>query len=382
MDYLSIIVHLNLISDIGPSVIIKLVELIGLKNLDNLYQYSVRDFIELGCTENRAHALVNGLADKLLLDRELDLIQKHQVQVVTYWCPEYSKLLSEIHVPPVVLYCQGNITLLQHEKMIACVGARKARLYAKDALSQIVGPMVQDGWTVVSGGATGADRYAHELALNFGRATIVVVGAGICHQYPPTNRDLFDRVIQEGSLIVSIFPMDRKPDGTTFPIRNRIISGLSLGCVVVQAAAQSGALITAQQALEQGREVFAIPGSIFDPLSVGCHELIKEGAKLVTCTEDVLVEFSQFERTMPVDIEKDEQLTVFSQVKSPDRIIPSRYKQGSLEQSVLDLLVVPMSADHLMQKMDIDLITIQNVLFTLSLDGVVWQDGMGFWALK
>lgn len=381
MNYQNSIIHLNLIPNIGPSAIIKLVEAVGLHNLHNVYQYSITDFIALGFSEIKAQILVNGLTDKKLLERELELIQQHQVQIVTYWCPEYSKLLAQIHVPPAVLYCQGNIMLLQHDKMIACVGARKAHSYAKDALRQIVGPMIQDGWIVVSGGATGADRYAHELALDLNSFTIVVVGSGLCHQYPPSNKDLFKRIVQQNSLIVSTFPMDMQPDGTTFPIRNRIISGLSLGCVVVQAAAKSGALITAQQALDQGREVFAIPGSIFDPLSVGCHELLKQGAKLVTSTEDVLVELSQFVDSGKAAIEQDQQLSVFS-AKPLGTILRSRYQQGSLEQLVLDALVTPMSADYLIQKMDIDLETVQNVLFILSLDGAIWQNEMGFWSLK
>ena len=265
--------------------------------------------------------------------------------------------------------------------MIACVGARKAHSYARDALVHMVGPMIQDGWTVVSGGAEGADRYAHELALDMNGATIVVVGSGLCHQYPPSNKDLFERVVRSGSLIVSSFPMGMRPDSTTFPIRNRIISGLSLGCIVVQAAQKSGALITAQQALDQGREVFAVPGSIFDPLSVGCHELIGQGgAKVVTSAHDILAEFSQFGHDVNVT-DQQEQLSVFSS-KLSNPIARTLYASGSLEQLILDLLVVPMSADHLMHKVDVDLSVLQSTLFSLSLDGLIYQDGMGFWALK
>ncbi|MBI2344880.1 DNA-protecting protein DprA [Candidatus Dependentiae bacterium] len=380
-NFKSIILHLNLISNIGPLLILKLVDLVGLQNLQNLYGYSVADFISLGFSESKSQILVNGLADKLLLEQELDLIEKHQVEIVTYWCFEYSRLLSEIHVPPVILYCQGNVALLKHDKMIACVGARKARLYTKDALAQIVGPMIQEGWIVVSGGAIGADRYAHELALNLKKSTIVVVGSGLCHQYPPTNKDLFERILYENSLIVSCFPMGRKPDLTTFPIRNRIISGLSLGCLVVQAALKSGALITAQQALDQGREVFAVPGSLFDPLSAGCHELIKQGAQLVASSEDILAGFGLLCSGVGESIKNNEQLTMFSQ-KISDHIVPTRYQQGSLERLILDILIRPMSADHIMQKVDIDLVAVQNLLFSLSLEGLVMQDSMGFWSLR
>jgi DNA processing protein len=394
MNYQNNIIHLNLIKNIGPSAIIKMVEFVGLQNLEKLYQFSITDFLDLGFTEVKAQALVDGLADTRLLEKELKLIHEHDVTIVTYWCPAYSKLLAEIHMPPVVLYCQGNTTLMSHEKMIACVGARKAHSYAKDALIQIVGPMIQDGWIVVSGGAFGADRYAHELALDLEGSTIVVVGSGLCHQYPPSNKDLFERVVRSGSLMVSCFPMDMKPDLTTFPIRNRIISGLSLGCLVVQAAQKSGALITAQQALDQGREVFAVPGSIFDSLSVGCHELIGQGAKIVTVSEDVLTEFSQFGYDLKAmgkqeQVDRDDQLSVFSsQISNRSNLSKTKpigrtlYKQGSLEQLVLGVLVVPMSSDHLMHKVNADLATLQSALFSLSLDGFIYQDGMGFWALK
>jgi len=380
MSYQRIILHLNLIVNIGPAIIIKLVELIGLNNLDQIYQYSVLNFIKLGVPEVKAQILFDGLADKKLLEKELDLIAVHQVQVVTYWCPEYSHLLSEIHVPPVVLYCQGNIGLLRSDRLIACVGSRKAHIYALEAIKMLIGPMAQDGWVIVSGGATGADRYAHELALNLGRATIVVVGSGLCHQYPPSNRDLFSRVLQEGSLMVSTFPMNRMPDNTTFPIRNRIISGLSLGCLVVQAAAKSGALITAQQALDQDREVFAVPGSILDPLSAGCHDLIKQGAKIVSCHEDILEEFTMLIGQKQIE-DSDGQLTVFADTKEKKSTFVG-YRTDSLEHKVLTTLVVPMSADRLMQKISVNLFELQSVLFNLSLEGLISQNETGFWSLK
>ncbi len=377
---ISTIIHLNLISNIGPSAIIKIVESVGLDNLENLYQFSISDFISLGFVVSKAQDLVDGLADTKMLKKELDLIEEYQVQIVTYWCPEYSKLLSQIHVPPVVLYCQGNINLLLHEKMIACVGARKAHSYAHDAIKHVMGPLIQDGWIVVSGGAQGADTHAHQLALDLQSFTIVVVGSGLCHQFPSSNKNLFKQIVDQGSLIISCFPMQRPPDGITFPIRNRIIAGLSLGCLVVQAAQKSGALITAQQALEQGREVFAIPGSIFDQLSVGCHELISQGAKLVTSAIDILMEFEQFKPNVaPTD--QDKQLSAFSP-QSNGSIVRNLYAQGSLEQMVLNALVTPMSSDYLMQKLNVDLACLQTILFSMSLDGVICQNGMGFWALK
>ena len=184
-------------------------------------------------------------------------MRQFHVGVVTLWCPEYPKILKQIHVPPVVLYYQGDVALFAHEKNIACVGARKAHGYVHEALMHLIVPMMHDGWVVVSGGAAGADTYAHQISLDQGCKTIVVVGSGLCHQYPPANKKLFENVVAHGGLIVSSFPMNTYPEPHCFPIRNRLISGLSRGCLVLQAASKSGALITAECALQQGREVFA-----------------------------------------------------------------------------------------------------------------------------
>jgi DNA processing protein len=388
----NIILHLNLILNIGPAAVTKIIESVGLEDLESLYQFAISDFIERGFSEQKAQALVDGLADKKLLQNELQLIEEHHVTIVTLWCSSYSKLLAEIHIPPVVLYCQGNTDLLRCEKMIACVGARKANIYARDAIAQIITPLLLDGWVVVSGGAAGADTYAHQTALDAQAGTIVVVGSGLCHQYPPSNKSLFERVIKEKGLIVSSFPMNVHPDLKTFPARNRIISGLSLGCLVVQAAARSGALITAQQALDQGREVFAIPGSIFDPLSVGCHELLAQGAKVTTCAQDIVSEFGQFELVQDVSGPQDEQLQMKIQntVKAAEslkvipalKVISAFQRKDPLEQAIVGLVSVPMSSDHLLAKTEVDLPQLQAALFSLSLDGVIFQDGMGFWSLK
>jgi len=412
----NICIHLGLIDGVGPSTVHKVIDTVGVDHVQNLYRYSVADFVALGVVEPKAQLLVDGLADIKRLERELELIEKHDVTIVTRYCPEYSPLLAQIHVPPVVLYCQGDVNLLSAPKTIACVGARKAHRYVLDALQQIVVPLINDGWTVVSGGAAGADTFAHQTALDQSGKTIVVVGTGLCHTYPPQNKQLFESVVACGGLIVSIFPMDINQLPGCFPARNRIVSGLSLGCIVFQAATKSGALITATQALDQGREVFAVPGSIFDPLSAGCHDLIQQGAKLVTCAQDILVEFvgQQAVEAMEQQIDMFEKLVAPSihssfdnkcrtlganglKEKNYKNIAPAvaaaikpgssnkqltsygSYQHGSLEQQIIDSVVVPMTADALMQKLQIDLVEIQSILFALSLDGLVRQDGMGFW---
>lgn len=360
------IIHIHLIKNIGPSILIKLIDQIGFNQIEQMYHYSITDFIAHGLSEQKAQKLFDGLKNQQLLSEELDLMRKHKVSVVTLWDQNYPALLKQIHVPPMVLYYQGDVNLFTHEKNIACVGARKAHRYTHEALKHLVAPMIADGWIVVSGGALGADTFAHQIALDHGGKTIVVVGSGFCFQYPSENKRLFERVVQSGGLIVSCFSMNSGPDAFRFPIRNRIISGLSKGCLVLQAASKSGALITAQDALEQGREVFAVPGSIFDPLSAGCHDLIQQGAKLVTSAQDILCEFDYG----TIDVQKSKNVSINQeQIAFGDDVA----------QQILHIAVIPVTADVLLSKLGIDLDVLQNKLFELSLDGKIFQDAMGFW---
>jgi DNA processing protein len=409
----NIVLHLSLIEGLAPRFLHELFESFfaknngqensTTKNLEELYSYSLQDFINLGCSSDKAQLLMHGLQNKQRLLDELTLIKKHHAAFVTIFCDEYPKLLKHIDVPPFVLYYQGDVTLFAKEKAFACVGARKSHLYVSDALKSLIIPMIQDDWVIVSGGALGADTYAHQITLDNKGKTIVVVGSGLCYQYPASNRDLFKQVVYSGGLIVSTFHMQMPPETFCFPIRNRIISGLSLGCLVLQAAQKSGALITAQCALQQGREVFALPGSIFDPLSVGCHDLIKQGAKLVTCTQDILEEMSyqgkeQYEQ-MTILSEKNlalEKLADKKGSKSNDKKILKTTQKSSRPQDqapdlveVLDLsdvslailhyTVVPVTAQALLTKVGVGIDLLQSKLFELSLDGKIAQDGMGFW---
>lgn len=389
-----IILHLSLIQDIGPSVIAKLIDHVGLHQLEKVYEFSVADFTALGCLEQKAQLLCDGLKSKAALEQELQLMQRNNVSIVTIACDDYPKLLRQIHVPPLVLYFQGDRNLFAHEKNIACVGARKAHSYVDETLRHLIVPLIQEGWIIVSGGASGADTYAHSIAVEFQVPTIVVVGSGLCHVYPPSNKKLFERVVAQGGLIVSCFAMSVAPEPHCFPIRNRIISGLSVGCLVLQAAQKSGALITAECALVQGREVFAVPGSIFDPLSAGCHYLIQQGAKLVTSAQDILDELGGVSRNnanvqqslfeSPQDNVQEVQLRPVVAIKSVKTLSSKRGPQSTddldaVKRHILQCVVVPVSADTLLGKLGIDLITLQNYLFDLSIEGKIAQDGMGFW---
>jgi DNA processing protein len=207
--------------------------------------------------------------------------------IITALCPTYPASLLETATPPPLIFVQGDISLLQ-QSQIAMVGSRKASFSGKDIAYRLSRELSQNGLVISSGLALGIDTAAHQGALSAG-STIAVVGSGLDIIYPKSNWDLAKQIRQQGA-IISEFTIGTPPLPNHFPRRNRIISGLSLGTVVIEASLKSGSLITARLANEQGRDVFAIPGSINNPLARGCHVLIKQGAKLVENVHDILEE--------------------------------------------------------------------------------------------
>jgi DNA processing protein len=201
---------------------------------------------------------------------------------------DYPRALLETADPPLLMFAQGRVGLAQ-QRSLAIVGSRRTTPQGEDHARAFAQHLAGAGLVIVSGLASGVDGAAHEGALAGGGATIAVVGTGLDRVYPPSHRELAHRIASEG-LLLSEYPLGTPPLADNFPLRNRIIAGLSLGTLVVEAALQSGSLITARLALECGREVFAIPGSIHSPQSRGCHALIKQGAKLVESAEDILEE--------------------------------------------------------------------------------------------
>ena len=220
------------------------------------------------------------------LKSEYNLITQKRVKVVTCLDEGYPVSLSEIPDAPVVLYINGSFQK-EESLAVAIVGSRQASLYGQTIAEQFAVRLAELGVAIISGLARGIDTSAHRGALKAQGVTIGVLGCGLNEIYPLENKKLFEEISQTGA-VMSEFPMDMPPLAFNFPRRNRIISGLSLGVIVVEATEKSGALITADCALEQGREVYAIPGKIDSPTAQGVHKLIKQGAKLVTCVEDVL----------------------------------------------------------------------------------------------
>lgn len=236
-------------------------------------------------SERTRAALANPDWDKV--EKELTWFDEPNRHIVTLHDPRYPALLKQIADPPSLLFVQGDVDLLS-QWQIAVVGSRNPSASGRDTAYEFARYMAQGEIAITSGLAMGIDAAAHKGALVAGK-TIAVMGTGLDSIYPAKNRALADEILLKGAL-VSEFSLGTLPRAENFPRRNRIISGLSLGTLVVEAAIRSGSLITARMALEQGREVFAIPGSIHNPLARGCHRLIREGAKLVETAQDILEE--------------------------------------------------------------------------------------------
>ncbi len=221
------------------------------------------------------------------LSAELARIREFGVEVITAQSPTYPRQLREIHAPPIVLYVWGELTA-RDQHAIAVIGSRRTSHYGAECAKKLSYQLAYSGLTVISGLARGIDTAAHQGALAAKGRTIAVIGSGLTKLYPPENAALADKIRSGNGAVVSEFSMAVEPDRQTFPMRNRIISGWSHGILVVEAGLNSGALITASQAIEQGRSVYAVPGHINAPTAHGSNRLIQQGAKLVMDAGDIL----------------------------------------------------------------------------------------------
>lgn len=250
-----------------------------------------------GRSDLRAAGLEDGLVSSILnrrrnidLDTEMEKLERFGVCVLTQNDPSFPPRLKEIYDAPYLLYVKGELKACD-ESAITVVGTRRPSMYGREVTERLVADLVQNGMTIVSGLARGIDTIAHRKALAAEGRTIAVFGCGLDTIYPAENRELSQEITEHGAL-VSDYPLGIKPKAENFPRRNRIISGLSLGTLVTEASERSGALITANLALQQDREVFAVPGSIFSTASSGTNSLIKAGAKLVSDVNDILEELN------------------------------------------------------------------------------------------
>ena len=287
MDQREALIALNLVENVGPVRVRQLMEHFG--EAPAILRASVRDLYQVkGIGEETAAAIANW--EKTVdLAAELKRIEEFGCRVLTQDDEAYPALLRQIYDPPVVLYVKGEL-LAKDKNSVGMVGSRMTTHYGIEVARKLAYQLAYTGVTVVSGGARGIDSAAHQGALSAKGRTVAVLGTGINICWPAENKVLFDRISENGALITQ-FPFSRPGDKQSFPIRNRIVAGMTLGTVVVEANLTSGALITANFANEYGRQVFAVPGRIDSPRSKGCHDLIKKGAKLCEGIEDILTEF-------------------------------------------------------------------------------------------
>ncbi len=232
--------------------------------------------------------LIGDWENRIDLIEEKRRITEHGISLLTLEDDHYPAALRTIHDPPFLLYMKGSLTSAD-DAAIGVVGSRRTTHYGRDQAKKLSFQLAKAGFCIVSGLARGIDTAAHEAALAAGGRTIAVLGSGIGNLYPPENQALADRIAESGA-VLSEFPVLYVPDKQSFPLRNRIVAGISRGLLVVEAPVRSGSLITANQALEQGRSVFAVPGPIDRPTSEGCHRLIQQGATLVCTVQDVIDE--------------------------------------------------------------------------------------------
>ncbi len=293
--------------------------------------------------------------------KHLKLIEQGELHILQFWEDRYPKKLKSLYDPPVLLFVKGDLQTLDSPS-IAIVGTRAATVYGKQMAEMLGGALAEHKIVVVSGMARGVDTYAHQSTLKNNGRTVAVLGSGLDVIYPPENKSLFYNIARNGA-VVSEFPFGTEPNPGNFPRRNRIISGLSIGTVVVEAGEKSGAMITAYTSLEQGRDVFAVPGKVTSGKSRGPHKLIREGAKLVETVDDILAEIPGYEKT-----------------KSKTKSMIENIQLSGDEKTIYEVLSdEPAHVDFLAEKLNKTTAEILSVLLALELKHCIKQlSGMRF----
>ena len=387
------LIHLNMIQGVGLKTIQVLRDVFG--SAERALQATADELNKIDGLTPAMRELLRRKPAQYPIERELELIQEYGCQVLTLYDAAYPASLKEIDTPPIVLYIRGALTP-EDSLSLSLVGSRDAKDYGRKASYRLSYQLAQRGLTIVSGLARGIDTAAHRGALEAGGRTIAVMGSGLGFIYPAANTDLAEKITESGALI-SEFPMATTPKPNNFPRRNRIISGLTLGTVVVEASNRSGALITARLAGEQGREVFAVPGEIFSELSTGTHRLINNGAKLVNTVDDLLNELPRHAlgeiqsaastsrmpeaetepspQEQPVGKRATERASAQSsvEVEQPSQITPPPDLTPD-ERTVFDAIEDPSShIDTVVRTTQLPIGQVSSVLLMLELKGVVQQ---------
>jgi DNA processing protein len=345
-------VGFNLVKGIGAARLRALLSYFG--DIETAWNAPVSELQAVGLGSKVIESLVQ-VRSQVSLQQVWDRIQREGVQVLIWDDEAYPRRLKEIDQPPPVLYVRGEM-IPSDEWAVAIVGTRRVTAYGRQVAQEISSVLASSGVTVVSGLARGVDSLAHQAALEAGGRTLAVLGSGVDVVYPPEHRPLANKIITNGALI-SDYPLGAQPDGINFPPRNRIISGLSLAVVIVEAGEKSGALITAEFAADQGRDVFAVPGNINAPQSVGCNRLIQQGARPLLNPGEVLEMLD---------------LTMVYEHRSARRVLPSDATESQL------LAVIerePVHVDEIMAQTHLPVEKITAALALMELKGMVKQVG-------
>lgn len=345
-------VGFNLVRGIGPVRLRALIAAFG--DIRSAWTASESDLRNLNLNQRAIDNLLRVRRD-VDLDQVLIRIEQLGVQTVTWEDPGYPSLLAQTPDAPPLLFVRGSLAP-DDNWSVAMVGTRKASHYGREVARLLATELARNGITVVSGLARGIDGVVHRTALDEGGRTIAVLGSGVDIIYPPEHRKLADAIVENGAM-VSDYPLGTQPEAANFPPRNRLISGLSLGTVVVEAGIRSGALITADFALDQGREVFAVPGSILSPGSSGCNRLIRDGAHVVTEASDIL-EVLQLEQV--------------PEKRAAQLALPETPAEAAILQH---LTAEPQHLDQLARAVDLAVEVVSGTLVMMELKGMVRQVG-------
>ena len=344
----------NLVNGFGPAKIQTVLDHFG--DLALAWQAPEARLERIGIDRRTRRALVEARAS-FDLDRIEARVHEAGYRLLTWEMEQYPRYLREIPAAPPVLYLSGGLQVAD-EWAVAVVGTRRLTAYGRQVTRELVSGLVRSNVTVISGLARGIDGIAHKVALEMGGRTIAVLGSGLNCIYPPEHRELARRIVAEKrGAILSEYALDTRPEAKNFPPRNRIISGLALGTIVVEAGERSGALITADFALEQNREVFAVPGNINSRASKGTNRLIQQGAKLVTCVGDVLDELN---------------LTMVPQQVAVQLALPESAEEAAL---LKHLSPQPIHVDELSRASGLPSAEVSSTLTLMELKGMVQQVG-------
>lgn len=343
----------NYVSGIGPAKVQALLGAFG--SLESAWKASDYELSRLGI-DSRTLQSFNETRNNFDLDGYTQRVEEGGVSVLTWEDEAYPELLREIPAAPPLIFVRGGFEPVDRWS-VAVVGTRRLTAYGRQVTRDLVAGLVRNGVTVISGLARGIDAVAHRTALEEGGRTIAVMACGIDKIYPPEHRDLAREIIDGRGAIISDYPFGSEPESAHFPARNRLISGLSLGVLVVEAGEKSGALITSRFALEQNREVFAVPGNINSPASIGTNRLIQQGGKLVTRVEDILEELN---------------LKMVAEQAVANVVLPETAEEAAL---ISQLSSQPVHIDELARLTGLPSSLVSGTLTIMELKGMVQQVG-------